>query len=55
VATPLFTAAAGAGSVYYPVTTDINRNSRFLAEGLAEKGAAHFRSCFRGIQLNAWP
>jgi len=53
VATPLFTSAAGAGSVYYPVATDINRNPRFLAERLAEKGAAHFRSCFRDIMLNA--
>jgi len=49
VATHLFTAAAGAGSVYYSVTIDINLNTRFLAERLAEEGAAHFRGCFRGI------
>ncbi|MFW6102240.1 MAG: hypothetical protein ACOC6O_01110 [Chloroflexota bacterium] len=46
MATPLFTASAGAGIVYYPVATDINLNPHFLAERLAEKGAAHFWSCF---------
>jgi len=54
VDTHLFTTAAGAGSIYYRGTTDINRNPHFLAERLAEKGAAHFRSCFRDNLLYAW-
>ena len=54
MAAHLPTAAAGTGGIHCRGTTDINRNPHFLAERLAEKGTAHFRSCFRHNLRAAW-
>jgi len=55
VATALSTATAGAGSFYYPVTTDIDRGPHSLAKWLGEKGTARIKGCLRDILVNTRP
>ena len=49
VAAALFATAIGASGVYYPVTVDIDRGPRSLAEWLGEKGTASTKCCLRDI------
>ena len=55
VAAALSATTTGAGSFYYPVTTDIDCSPRSLAEWLGEKGIVCIKGRLRDILVNTRP